>query len=109
MRPGTPTYLVELLKKSDYDLERMTRVETSADILDSIFTDDNPIPVIYQSGYLTIKDYDREFGMYTLGFPNREVEDGFMNFLLPYYAGIDRKGSMPSRSPRTPANSSRLG
>ena len=84
-------------------------METSADILDSIFTDDNPIPVIYQSGYLTIKDYDREFGMYTLGFPNREVEDGFMNFLLPYYAGIDRKGSMPSRSPRTPANSSRSG
>ena len=90
---GTPTYLVELLKKSGYDLERMTRVETSADILDSIFTDDNPIPVIYQSGYLTIKDYDREFGMYTLGFPNREVEDGFMNFLLPYYASVDRTQS----------------
>ena len=90
---GTPTYLVELLKKSDYDLERMTRVETSADILDSIFTDDNPIPVIYQSGYLTIKEYDREFGMYTLGFPNREVEDGFMNFLLPYYSGVDKTQS----------------
>ena len=90
---GTPTYLVELLKKSDYDLERMTRVETSADILDSIFTDDNPIPVIYQSGYLTIKDYDREFGMYTLGFPNKEVEDGFMNFLLPYYSGVDKTQS----------------
>ena len=104
---GTPTYLVELLKKSDYDLERMTRVETSADILDSIFTDDNPIPVIYQSGYLTIKEYDRRFGMYTLGFPNREVEDGVMNFLLPYYAGIDRKGSMPFRSQRTRAGSSR--
>ena len=43
--------------------------------------------------------------MYTLGFPNREVEDGFMNFLLPYYAGIDRKGSMPSRSQRTPGKS----
>ena len=90
---GTPTYLVELLKRSDYNLERMTRVETSADILDSIFTDDNPIPVIYQSGYLTIKDYDREFGMYTLGFPNREVEDGFMNFLLPYYSGVDKTQS----------------
>ena len=84
---------MELLKKSDYDLERMTRVETSADILDSIFTDDNPIPVIYQSGYLTIKAYDREFGMYTLGFPNREVEDGFMNFLLPYYSGVDKTQS----------------
>ena len=76
---GTPTYLVELLKKSNYDLEEMSHVETNDDILDSIFTDDNPIPVIYQSGYLTIKEYDRRFGMYTLGFPNREVEDGFMN------------------------------
>ena len=57
---GTPTYLVELLKKSDYDLEEMSHVETDADILDSIFTDDNPIPVIYQSGYLTIKGYDKE-------------------------------------------------
>ena len=90
---GTPTYLVELLKKSDYDLEKMSRVETDDDILDSIFTDDNPIPVIYQSGYLTIKDYDRRFGMYTLGFPNREVEDGFMNFLLPYYSGVDKTQS----------------
>ncbi len=90
---GTPTYLVELLKKSDYDLEKMSRVETDDDILDSIFTDDNPIPVIYQSGYLTIKGYDREFGMYTLGFPNREVEDGFMNFLLPYYSGVDKTQS----------------
>ena len=90
---GTPTYLVELLKKSNYDLEEMSRVETNDDILDSIFTDDNPIPVIYQSGYLTIKDYDREFGMYTLGFPNREVEDGFMNFLLPYYSGVDKTRS----------------
>ena len=73
---GTPTYLVELLKKSDYDLEEMSHVETDADVLDSIFTDDNPIPVIYQSGYLTIKGYDKRFGIYTLGFPNREVEEG---------------------------------
>ena len=95
---GTPTYLVELLKKSNYDLEKMTHVETSADILDSIFTDDNPIPVIYQSGYLTIKDYDREFGMYTLGFPNSEIKqfvrdvrsgdiDGFMERLQSFLAG----------------------
>ena len=61
---------------------RDVHVETDANILDSIFTDDNPIPVIYQSGYLTIKGYDKRFGIYTLGFPNREVEEGFMNFLL---------------------------
>ena len=90
---GTPTYLVELLKKSDYDLEEVSHVETDADILDSIFTDDNPIPVIYQSGYLTIKGYDKRFGIYTLGFPNREVEEGFMNFLLPFYANVNKTSS----------------
>ena len=90
---GTPTYLVELLKKSDYDLEEVSHVETDADILDSIFTDDNPIPVIYQSGYLTIKEYDKRFGIYTLGFPNREVEEGFMNFLLPFYSAVSKTRS----------------
>ena len=90
---GTPTYLVELLKKSNYDLEEMSHVETDADILDSIFTDDNPIPVIYQSGYLTIKSYDKEFGIYELGFPNREVEEGFMKFLLPYYSSVSKTSS----------------
>ena len=90
---GTPTYLVELLKKSNYDLEEVSHVETDANILDSIFTDDNPIPVIYQSGYLTIKGYDKRFGIYTLGFPNREVEEGFMNFLLPFYANVNKTSS----------------
>ena len=90
---GTPTYLVELLKKSSYDLEEMSHVETDADVLDSIFTDDNPIPVIYQSGYLTIKGYDKEFGIYELGFPNREVEEGFMKFLLPYYSSVSKTSS----------------
>ena len=87
---GTPTFLVELLQKSDYNLEEMSGIETDSDVLGSIFNDDNPIPVIYQSGYLTIKDYDKEFGLYKLGFPNREVENGFMKFLLPFYTSKDR-------------------
>ncbi|WP_291528979.1 ATP-binding protein [Bacteroides sp. UBA939] len=87
---GTPTYLVELLKKHRYNLERITHEKTSADMLNSIdSTSTNPIPVIYQSGYLTIKGYDPEFGMYSLGFPNREVEEGFIKFLLPFYANTD--------------------
>lgn len=87
---GTPTYLVELLKKHHYDLQQMAHEETSAEILNSIdSTSDNPIPVIYQSGYLTIKGYDEEFGIYRLGFPNREVEEGFIKFLLPFYANTN--------------------
>lgn len=51
----------------------------------------NPIPAIYQSGYLTITGYDERFKKYLLGFPNKEVEEGFINFLLPLYssAGTD--------------------
>lgn len=87
---GTPTYLVELLKKSNYDLQRITHEETDAEVLNSIdSTSRNPIPVIYQSGYLTIKGFDKRFGIYKLGFPNREVEEGFVKYLLPFYTSID--------------------
>ena len=88
---GTPTYLVKLLKKHHYDLERLAYEETDAQVLNSIDSEStNPIPVIYQSGYLTIKGYDERFGIYTLGFPNREVEEGFVKFLLPFYAHTDK-------------------
>lgn len=87
---GTPTYLVELLKRNQYDLERMTHVETDADVLNSIYGDEEPIPVIFQSGYLTIKGYDKEFGLYRLGFPNREVEEGFIRFLVPFYTRFNK-------------------
>ena len=87
---GTPTYLVELLKRSNYNLETMSRAVTNADVLNSIYGDDEPLPVIFQSGYLTIKDYDAEFGDYTLGYPNKEVEEGFVKFLLPYYTSVQK-------------------
>lgn len=48
----------------------------------------DPIPVIYQSGYLTIKSYDPEFRIYTLDFPNKEVEEGFVRFLAPLYSSM---------------------
>ncbi len=61
------------------------------EVLNSIDSESaNPIPVIYQSGYLTIKGYDERFGMYHLGFPNREVEEGFVRFLLPFYANVNK-------------------
>ncbi len=92
---GTPTYLVQLLQERGYDLEEMSRVKADADELNSIdSTSNNPIPVIYQSGYLTIKGYNPEFGTYTLGFPNAEVAEGFTKYLMPNY--IHRK---ENRSP----------
>ena len=90
---GTPTYLVELLKHTSYDLSRLPQEETSDEVLNSIYDDDMPIPVIYQSGYLTIKDFDEEFGIYTLGFPNREVAEGFIRFLMPFYTKVNKTSS----------------
>ena len=87
---GTPTYLVDLLKRNHYNLEQMAREETNSDVLNSIYADESPIPVIYQSGYLTIKDYDSRFENYTLGFPNREVEEGFIKFLMPFYTRVNK-------------------
>jgi hypothetical protein len=88
---GTPSYLVYLLQKHNYNLENMSSIEVDEDTLNSVdSTSTNPIPVIYQSGYLTIKDFDKRFRTYKLGFPNTEVEDGFMKFLLPNYTSIDR-------------------
>jgi len=84
---GTPTFLVKLLQQSDYNLNDLTQEEQSADMLNSIeYAELNPIPMLYQSGYLTIRGYDEEFGNYKLGFPNEEVERGFIRFLLPAYA-----------------------
>lgn len=81
---GTPTYLVSLLKQSDYDLRLLVNgVEVTASAFSEYRAEaNNPLPMIYQSGYLTIKDYDKEFLLYTLAFPNDEVRYGFLNFLL---------------------------
>ena len=83
---GTPTYLVELLKKNEYNLDEIDGCVVDIDTLSGVDSaDTDPIPVIFQSGYLTIKGYDKEFGLYTLGYPNKEVEEGFVKFLLSNY------------------------
>ena len=83
---GTPSFLVYQLKKTGYPLTAMTEEELSTDTLNSIdIMDENPLPLLYQSGYLTLKSYDPEFDEYKLGFPNREVEQGFIKYLYPFY------------------------
>ncbi|MDR0890984.1 MAG: hypothetical protein LBM05_02550, partial [Endomicrobium sp.] len=71
-----------LLKRSNFELSKLEDVVIDANALTSIdASTQNPVPVIYQSGYLTIKDYDAEFRLYHLGYPNKEVEDGVVEFL----------------------------
>lgn len=91
---GTPTYLVELLKEVDMNPTELSGYEASASELDSVHIKvDNPIAVLYQSGYLTIKGYDRSVRLYTLDYPNEEVKEGFMSFLMPFYTPISQNDS----------------
>lgn len=85
---GTPTFLVELLQKSEYDLRTLLNgIEAPVSSFAEYRMDaNNPVPLIYQSGYLTIKDYNKEFQNYLLDFPNDEVRYGFINFLVPFYS-----------------------
>ncbi|MCD8313258.1 MAG: ATP-binding protein [Bacteroidales bacterium] len=85
-KTATPTFLVKALQETDFDLNDLENVSQTEDMLGDISSVHiNPIPLLYQSGYLTIHGYDEEFKEYRLGFPNKEVEDGFFNFLRPYY------------------------
>lgn len=87
---GTPTFLVELLKKSDYDLRILIDgIQTDQSAFSEYRVEtNNPIPLMYQSGYLSIKDYEPRFETYTLGFPNDEVKYAFLKFLQPAYTSV---------------------
>ena len=89
-KTGTPTFLVKLLQAADYNLPQLKGIYVDESTLTSV--DENhadPIPVLFQSGYLTISAYDTEMG-YRLDFPNQEVEHGFFDFLMPLYASINK-------------------
>ena len=91
---GTPTFLIELLKEHGYRLPDLSKEQVSANVMSSMDSSfPNPIPVIYQSGYLTIKGYDERFKKYQLGFPNKEVEEGFLNLLQPLYNSAGDRSS----------------
>ena len=87
---GTPTVLVNMLKKFGTDITRLdgsmarsTEFDAPTEQMKSV------LPLFFQSGYLTIKDYDQDTDTYTLGFPNNEVYQGLMDALVPYYVWDD--------------------
>ena len=83
---GTPTYLINMMKKYEVMPSDISRVEADDSEFDAP-TEGMPtlIPLLYQSGYMTIKDYDGEFNYYTLDVPNKEVMVGLTKALIPYY------------------------
>ncbi len=82
---GTPTFLLDLLKKNNIPVTQLEGIAASAERFDQPTEKiGDPVPVLYQSGYITIKS--SEGGMYLLGFPNNEVREGFNTSLLRYIA-----------------------
>ena len=87
---GTPTFLVDVIRKTSFDVSSLSEQTVDSTLMgaaDAVY--ENPVPMLFQSGYLTIKDYNGEYGFYTLTFPNLEVKRGFLNYLLKYYTNID--------------------
>lgn len=87
---GTPSFIPETLRKYSYPLEDIERAaRTEAQLRDMVSPEQDIVPLLYQSGYLTIKGWLPESGQYVLGFPNKEVREGFWSSLGRFY--IKRK------------------
>ena len=89
-RTGTPTILIKSLQNRAVDIASLNGAKASVDMLDNISAlSSNPIALFYQTGYLTIKHYEKSSRLFTLGYPNKEVESGLMNSILSVYGRIN--------------------
>ncbi len=90
---GTPTFLINKLIASNYDIRKFTQEvkANESDLKDYRPENVDPTPLFYQSGYLTIKGWNQRQRSYKLGFPNAEVKYGFLNCLAPSYLHVEDK------------------
>ena len=90
---GTPTFLINKLNASNFDIRQfMDEVKVSeSEIKDYRPENADPVPLFYQSGYLTIKSWNKRQNSYKLTFPNAEVKYGFLNSLAPSYLHVEDK------------------
>ena len=88
---ATPSFLVRFLQRGNYKLDDITRDRVPASLLKGGNSErPNAITLLYQTGYLTIKGYNEADRLYCLGYPNKEVEDSFMESLSEFYTPIDK-------------------
>lgn len=93
---GTPTFLIEQLRKNRFDVHSFTdqTIFASEAVLKDYTGDSlDPVPLLYQTGYLTITDYDNSRRRYTIGFPNEEVKYGFLESMIPSYVPAATSGN----------------
>ena len=85
-RSGTPTYLIRLLAHFNENINELTgKYYRPEEFVDYKADVERPLPMIFQSGYLTIKNYDFQFNTFLLDFPNNEVKNGFLTMLATSY------------------------
>lgn len=91
---GWPSLIAETLKRVNVDLSKFFHVKVRQSELGGLDLESaNPVALLYQTGYLTIKSYDTQRQRYTLGIPNEEVKRGLLDCLLPYYVRITQTNS----------------
>lgn len=89
---GTPTFLINQLRIFHTDITSLDSLEVfSSDFDQPTENMKDALPLLYQSGYLTIKGYDRDSQLYTLAIPNQEVRIGYIDGLLPVYTGLSAR------------------
>ncbi len=88
---GTPSFLIKLMSDENFNLLELNgKIEAETLMSVDDLSNNEVVPVLYQSGYLTIKEWDKETQQYILGFPNGEVRESFVKHLLTYYLGIKK-------------------
>ncbi len=94
IQSATPSLLVEQLKRTRTDIQELVDVEVGENDLSGLDLNSvSPVALFYQTGYLTIKDYDDHGQIYRLGIPNEEVKEGFLEYVLPFYTDIREGGT----------------
>ena len=90
---ATPGFLIKLMKEKDFDITRLKEMEVREESFGTYELENLAVlPLLFQTGYLTIKEYDKDFMTYILGYPNFEVENSFQYSLLSSYSGIHVDG-----------------
>ena len=86
---GTPSFLLELMKTNKYNLLRLEELKLNSAAFSTYEVERLRVePLLFQTGYLTIKDYDEEYDEYTLSYPNLEVKGAFLNYISDYYTPL---------------------
>jgi len=94
---ATPSLLIKLMREKNFDIKKMQGLEVREENLSSYEIENlAPVPLLFQTGYLTIKGYDNDFMTYRLGYPNFEVENSFQYALLRSYSYTETNGHLVS-------------